>query len=93
MMNGHGKSDRPIVPKKLPNKVEAGAPAAEAMEGRGLTKGSPQEQGNLWAQNRIWVVTRAGEAREAIDRVRPVSGFKRHYPRWEPGAVIPLAGI
>jgi len=37
-MNGRGKSDRPVVPGKPPNKsVEAGA---EAVEGRGLPKGN-----------------------------------------------------
>ena len=37
-MNEHGKSDRPIVPKKSPNKART--PAAEEMEGRGLAKGN-----------------------------------------------------
>jgi RNA-directed DNA polymerase len=41
-MNGHGKSDRPKVPMKSPNK--AGQPAAEEMEGRGLAKGNPRQQ-------------------------------------------------
>jgi RNA-directed DNA polymerase len=41
-MNGHGKSDRPIVPVKFPN--NAGQPAAEEMEGKGLAKGNLQEQ-------------------------------------------------
>ena len=35
-MNGHGKSDRPVVPAKPPNK----AAAAEAAEERGLAKGN-----------------------------------------------------
>jgi RNA-directed DNA polymerase len=35
-VHGHGKSDRSIVPAKRPNK--AGQPAAEAVEGRDLTK-------------------------------------------------------
>jgi hypothetical protein len=38
MMNGCGKSDRLIVPAKLPN--NAAHAAAEAVEGRGLTKGN-----------------------------------------------------
>ena len=38
MMNERGKSDRPVVPAKSPNK--AGQPAAEGMEGRGLAKGN-----------------------------------------------------
>ena len=37
-MNGHGKSDRPVVPAKPPNKpAQAGA---EGVEGRGLPKGN-----------------------------------------------------
>jgi len=37
-MNERGKSDRPVVPLKLPNKP--GKPGAEAVEGRGLPKGN-----------------------------------------------------
>jgi len=37
-MHEHGKSDRPIVPRKSPNKTKT--PAAEEMEGRGLAKGN-----------------------------------------------------
>ena len=33
-----GKSDRPIVPRKLPNKPGAAASGAEEVEGRGLAK-------------------------------------------------------
>jgi RNA-directed DNA polymerase len=42
MMNERGKSDRPRVPGKSLNKAEQ--PAEEEMEGRGLTKGNPQQQ-------------------------------------------------
>jgi hypothetical protein len=43
MMNGPGKSDRPTVPEKSPNKV--GRPAAEGgREGRGLAKGNMPQQ-------------------------------------------------
>ena len=35
-MNGHGKSDSSVVPTRPPN--NAGSPAAEVVEGRGLTK-------------------------------------------------------
>jgi len=38
------KSDRPIVPKKCPNKGGDASPCAEDMEGRGLTKGKPAQQ-------------------------------------------------
>ena len=37
-MHDQGQSDRPVVPTKSPNNV--GQPAAEGMEGRGLTKGT-----------------------------------------------------
>jgi len=40
-MNGHGKSDRPVIPAKPSNK--AGRSAAEGVEGRGLTKGNPRQ--------------------------------------------------
>ena len=40
MMNGHGKSDRLVVPGKSPNKV--GPSAAEEMEGRSLAKGNEE---------------------------------------------------
>jgi hypothetical protein len=39
VMNGHGKSDNFVVPKKLPNK--GGAPlSAEGAKGRKLAKGN-----------------------------------------------------
>src|SRR6202049_2405511 len=41
-MNGHGKSDRPVVPEKSSNKI--GQPTAEGMEGRGLAKGNLPQQ-------------------------------------------------
>src|ERR1039458_3135772 len=50
MMNERGKSDRPVVPVKFSNK--AGQPAAEGMEGRGLTKGNPQQQNASRTQSR-----------------------------------------
>lgn len=42
MTHDRGKSDRPIVPRKPTNK--AGQPAAEPVEGRGLTKGNPDSE-------------------------------------------------
>src|ERR1700732_2052493 len=42
MTNGPGKSDRPTVPEKSPN--NAGQPAAEGMEGRGLAKANSPQQ-------------------------------------------------
>jgi len=61
MMNRHRRSDSSIVPEKLPNK-DLGR-AAEAMEGRELTKG------NLLGQNALRTQGRGG-ARSALERVR-----------------------
>src|SRR5215204_501531 len=63
-MHGHGKSDRPVVPAKPPN--NAGVPAAEVVEGRGLGKGN--------AASKTHPGHRAGvSAPSALDRVRRVA--------------------
>jgi len=49
-MNEHGKSDRPIVPGKSPNKAKASV--AEEMEGRGLAKGNLSQQNAFRTQSR-----------------------------------------
>jgi RNA-directed DNA polymerase len=61
MTNGPGKSDRPTVAEKFPN--NAGQPAAEGMEGRGLAKG------NLPQQNASRTPSRE-DALGALERVR-----------------------
>ncbi len=61
MKNERGKSDRPVVPAKSPNK--AGQPAAEGMEGRGLTKGNLQQQNASRTPSRK-------DAPSALERVR-----------------------
>ena len=61
MMHDQGKSDRPVVPTKPPN--NAGRPAAEAVEGRGLAKGNTDEQNAPRTQRRA-------SAPSALDRVR-----------------------
>src|ERR1700693_5540312 len=61
MINGPGKSDRPVVPEKSPNK--AGQPVAEGTEGRGLAKG------NLPQQNASRTPSRE-DASSALERVR-----------------------
>src|ERR1700688_2845725 len=61
MTNGPGKSDRPTVPEKSSN--NAGQPAAEGMEGRGLAKG------NLPQQNASRTPSRE-DALSALERVR-----------------------
>jgi len=63
-MNGGGKSDVPVVPAKSLN--NAGFPAAEAVEGRGVTKG------NTASKTRPG--HRAGsDGSSALDRVRQVA--------------------
>jgi len=61
MMNERGKSDRPVVPVKSSNNV--GQPSAEGMEGRGLTKGNPQQQNASRTQSR-------SNAPSALERIR-----------------------
>jgi group II intron reverse transcriptase/maturase len=51
-MNGRGKSDGPIVPKKSPNKGTGAPVQAEGMEGRGPAKGNPGRQTRVRAQHR-----------------------------------------
>ena len=65
MTHGQGKSDRPVVPEKSPNK--AGQPVAEGMEGRGLAKG------NLPQQNASRTPSRE-DAPSALERVRQAAG-------------------
>jgi len=61
MMDERGKSDRPVLPMKSSNK--AGPPVAERMEGRGLTKGNPQQQNASRTPSRI-------NAPSALERIR-----------------------
>ena len=61
MMNGRGKSDRPVLPEKSPN--NAGQPVAEGVEGRGRAKG------NLLQQNASRTPCRI-DAPSALERVR-----------------------
>ena len=68
MMNARGKSDRPIVPTKLPNK--AVEPAAEAVEGGGLAKGNLPEGDAFRTPCR-------GNAQSALERVRQAARSKR----------------
>ena len=60
-MNGGGKSDSFVVPTKPSN--EAGLPAEEVVEGRGLTKGNSPEGNAFRTQRR-------GDASSALERVR-----------------------
>jgi group II intron reverse transcriptase/maturase len=61
MMDGRGKSDRFLVPRKSPNNAERSA--AEAVEGRGLAKGNSLGQNAFRTQGRV-------SASSALERVR-----------------------
>jgi RNA-directed DNA polymerase len=63
MMNEHGKSDRPIVPGKSPNKT--GRPVAEEMEGRGLAKGNLSQQNASRTQSRADAPSELAQVRQA----------------------------
>lgn len=65
MMHGHGKSDSSIVPTKPPNEVEP--EAKEAVEGRGLVKGSLLERNVSRTQSRQGMPS-------ALERIRQAAG-------------------
>ena len=67
MMDGHGKSDRSIVPEKSLNEAQE---AAEGMEGRDLAKGNPREQNASRTLGR-------SDAHSALERVRERAGRDR----------------
>jgi group II intron reverse transcriptase/maturase len=60
MMNDGGKSDRSIVPEKLPNKADN--PAAEVAEERDRAKGNPAKRDKPWTLNQTGLPS-------ALDRV------------------------
>lgn len=62
-MNGDGKSDKPIVPKKSTNKGSGQPSPAERAEGRGLAKGNSGEQTRFWTQGQT-------DLQHALDRIR-----------------------
>ncbi len=103
-MDEHGKSDRPIVPKKAANKGEppTGELSAEWLEGRGLAKGNSIRHDRHWTLSRARLQNGLDRVRQAAvqDEVRrfavhpyprPTPG--RYDPRQEPSAVVPHAGI
>ena len=68
MTNGPGKSDRPAVPAKSPN--NAGQPAAEGMEGRGLAKGNLPQQNASRTPSREDALSALERVRQAAARIR-----------------------
>jgi RNA-directed DNA polymerase len=67
-MNGHRKSDSPVVPTKLPNKARE--PAAEAVEGRGLAKGNASQQNVPRTQRRPSTPSALERVRQAARKDR-----------------------
>jgi group II intron reverse transcriptase/maturase len=101
-MNGHGKSDRPIVPGKPSN--EAGPPAEEMVEGRGRAKGNPPERNAFRTQSRSdapsaleWVREAATEDRKLqftalLHHVYAVDRLREAYRALKPGAAAGVDG-
>jgi RNA-directed DNA polymerase len=77
MMNDHGKSDRRVVPTKLPNKGD-GDPLwgldrtkpAEAMEGRRLAKSNPHQRTMFRTLRRVRMSPEMERIRQAASRDR-----------------------
>lgn len=90
-MNERGKSDSPIVPEKRANKGDGPDPStAEFVEGRGLAKWELERANTLRTQSRK---KRAQCARSGARGSVADHALCRHYPRQEPSAVVPHAGI
>ena len=104
-MHGHGKSDRPVVPAKLPNKAGRGNaqthPVAEAVEGRGRGEGRLTRGDTPRTQRRPGVpyLPRVGRAQQVLglrwrrSRRLPAQACWTLDPSQEPRAVVPHAGI
>lgn len=74
-MNGHGKSDRRVVPTKPPNNGADPPPvadqrSAEVVEGRRLAKGNPHQQTMLRTQRRVGMPHELERIRQAASRNR-----------------------
>lgn len=68
MMDGQGKSDRPVVPEKPPN--DAGPPATETGEGRERPKGNSPTRNAPRAQDRTGVPSPLERVRQVARRDR-----------------------
>lgn len=82
MMNGFGKSDRPIVPKKEGNKMTSGEPQAinattssagiaDSPEGRGRTKGNALKNDGCRVQDRE-------SPQQVLERIRMIPNQDRN---------------
>lgn len=63
-MNGHGKSDRPIVPGKHPNEGGGAPLSEEGVEGRGRAEGNPVQQTRDRTQRREALQRALGRIRQ-----------------------------
>ena len=71
MSHGRGKSDRGVVPKKLPNKAAGATPvAAEVVEGR------PRAKGNAVAARMSRRSSRVYDVGTALDGIRQTAQTK-----------------
>ena len=76
MSHGRGKSDRGVVPKKLPNKAAGEAPAAaEAVEGRLRAKGNAVQLRMTRRSKRVYDVNTALDGIRQTARGRPGAKF------------------
>jgi len=75
MMNERGKSDRPVVPEKLPNKADTHA--AEVAEERDRAKGNSAKRDKPWTLSQPGLpsaLERVGQALAADPRQEPDMG-------------------
>ena len=76
MSHGRGKSDRGVVPKKLPNKAAGEAPAAaEVVEGRLRAKGNAVQQRMSRRSMRVYDVQTALDGIRQTAKSRPGAKF------------------
>ena len=90
-MNGGGKSDWPIVPEKPPNNARGRPRSAEGVEGSGQAKGNLGRHTRYWTQHQVRRPPVSAQCAQRATRNSPP--VTRSYPRQEPSAVIPHAGI
>lgn len=69
-MNGGGKSDKSIVPRKPSNKGRGRLRPAEGVEERDLAKGNSGEQTRFWMQGQV-------DLHHALDRIRKAARRER----------------
>ena len=66
-MDDRGKSDRPVLPGKLPNKGSGAPLPTKEAEGRGRAKGNPAQQTRCRTQWRVDLHHALGRIRQAVN--------------------------